>query len=331
MRCAGQECGGGPDSSGPRGLQQGRGQGGRGQRPGARREGRVAAGSGGGGPRAWRGLGIPAKALEVMGRSLGSGGPGARGSLPLCAAVVRCPVPAGLSEAPGPAAPAPPPSALPPPPTGPGPAPPAVPRGAPGHSLCKRLPSKASVSSPNRSAYLGTGPLSPLGGRERGRNRARGQDKDAERGSGRARLLAAVHPLVLQAGEGKRVGPQAPTALRPVGWLTLAPRECRAEMQEAGMAAASLLGALQQPSDLSRGSTVRGAAQETPSAAPSPGAGLGFFRGMKVGKAPFFSPTRVRMRWASCLHSHPANSLLILGRSPSHSSANLCVLVGGST
>lgn len=118
MRCAGQECGGGPDSSGPRGLQQGRGQGGRGQRPGARREGRVAAGSGGGGPRAWRGLGIPAKALEVMGRSLGSGGPGARGSLPLCAAVVRCPVPAGLSEAPGPAAPAPPPSALPPPPDG---------------------------------------------------------------------------------------------------------------------------------------------------------------------------------------------------------------------
>lgn len=48
-----------------------------------------------------------------MGRSLGSRGPGARGSSPHCAAAVRCPVPAGLSEAPGPAAPAPPPSALP--------------------------------------------------------------------------------------------------------------------------------------------------------------------------------------------------------------------------
>lgn len=109
----GRSAGGGPGSAGQLGLRRGRGQGGRGQRPSARREGRVAAGRWGG-PPPQRGPGIPTKAFEeVMGRSLGSRGPGARGSSPHCAAAVRCPVPGGLSEAPGPAAPAPPPSALP--------------------------------------------------------------------------------------------------------------------------------------------------------------------------------------------------------------------------
>lgn len=109
----GRSAGGGPGSAGQRGLRRGRGQGGRGQRPRSRREGRVAVAKWGG-PPAQRGPGIPTKALEeVMGRSLGSRGPGTRGSSPHCAAAVRCPVPAGLSEAPGPAAPAPPPAALP--------------------------------------------------------------------------------------------------------------------------------------------------------------------------------------------------------------------------
>lgn len=112
-----------------------------------------------------------------MGRSPGCRGPGARGSSPHCAAAVRCPVPAGLSEAQGPAAPAPPPSALPR--RGPAPPRPPFPPPGPGHSLCKRRPSKALGSLPNRGAYLGAGPLCPPGGRERGRNGAGGQDKGA--------------------------------------------------------------------------------------------------------------------------------------------------------
>lgn len=110
------------------------------------------------------------------------------------------------------------PASLSPPPAGPSPAPPGrpPPRG-PGRSLCKRGPSKTLVSLPNRSAYLGTGPLCPLGDRERNRNRAGGQDKEAETitemGTGenrreRALRRTAVHPLpVVAKGEEKSVAP----------------------------------------------------------------------------------------------------------------------------
>lgn len=231
-RCAGQECRGRAGQLGAARAATREGARREGAEPGARREGRVAARRGGGRPPAQWGLGIPTKALEeVMGRSLGCRGPGARGSSPHCAAAVRCPVPAGLSEAQGPAAPAPPPSALPR--RGPAPPRPPFPPQGPGHSLCKRRPSRALGSLPNRSAYLGTGPLCPPGGRERGRNRAGGRPgqrardhntvgtgREPERTGQRCAGRLCTPSLSYQERGKEGVGPSASRALlRPVGWL----------------------------------------------------------------------------------------------------------------
>lgn len=236
-RCAGQECRGRAGQLGAARAATREGARREGAEPGARREGRVAARRGGGRPPAQWGLGIPTKALEeVMGRSLGCRGPGARGSSPHCAAAVRCPVPAGLSEAQGPAAPAPPPSALPR--RGPAPPRPPFPPQGPGHSLCKRRPSRALGSLPNRSAYLGTGPLCPPGGRERGRNRAGGPDKGAEtttqwepgenqREQDSAALDGcAPPPCPIRRGERRGSGPQPLGHFcAPWGGWTLAPND----------------------------------------------------------------------------------------------------------
>lgn len=186
------------------------------------------------------------------------------------------------------------PASLSPPPTGPSPAPPArSPRGArgPGHSLCKRRPSKALGSLPNRRAYLGTGPLFSLGGRERGRNRAGGQDKEAEierrwgrgeperKGERCGGLLCCSSPSRQRGKEekGRGLSPQG-TSPRPSGvagpWCSVnAGTECgikKSQMAPAwkgGREGERNFSAVQR-SDLWEWG--RGPAEESPSAFPSP-------------------------------------------------------------
>lgn len=108
------------------------------------------------------------------------------------------------------------PASFSPSPTGPSPAPPdRSPQRGPGHSLCKRRPSKAVGSLPNRSAYLGTGPICPLGGRERPEQgwrpgqRGRDQNGDGDRGRTREkrvlRRTAVLSAPVSPKGRRKRV------------------------------------------------------------------------------------------------------------------------------
>lgn len=164
-----------------------------------------------------------------MRRSLGSRGPGFRGSSPCCAAAVRRPVPAGLSKAPGPNASSPPPSALPR--LDPAPPRPAVPpRGAPAtpcasaglQKVWSPYPTAALISGLARAVLLGTekGTGIELEARTK-RQRPERRWRTGENRRERELRRTAVHPLPVPAkGEGKRVGPQAPRALlRAAGWL----------------------------------------------------------------------------------------------------------------
>ena len=92
----------------------------------------------------------------------------------------------------------------------------------------------------------------------------------------------------------------------------------------------SLLGALQQPSDLSWESRDRGAAQETPSAARSPGARPRFLSRDEGRQGPLFFPNQGEDE-AGIIPAQSVTQQIAfssLGEAPSHSSANLCVLGG---
>lgn len=309
-------------------------------REGARREGAESAPAGRGGsrpggvgarPLAQWGLGIPTKALEeVMRRSLGARGPGARGSSPHCAAAVRCPVPAGLSEAQGPAAPAPPPSALP----RRGPAPPRParrpPRRAPATpcasagllTLGAPFPTEALILGLAHSALPGaekgadTGPgartkgprLQPSGNRERTR-----ENRTA------LRWTAVRPPSPYPSGEGREVRPSTSRPLlRPVGWLDPG-------TQKSGMVAALQAGGplAAQRSDLGDW----GPHLLLPPQGPGP---KNFFPGMKVSRATFLGPNQSEDQVAPGKPSYQQTAFSSLGEAPCRHSpaANFAVGVG---
>lgn len=158
-----------------------------------------------------RGPGIPTQALEeVMGRSLGSRGPGFRGSSPYCAAAVRCPVPAGLSKAPGPAASSPPPSALPR--LDPAPPRPAVPPAGPRPLLVQArafknfgLLTQPQGLSPDWPALPSRGPRKEPESSWRPGQRGRDQKGDGDGGEPE-RKSAAHHRCASLPRPGKRGG-----------------------------------------------------------------------------------------------------------------------------
>lgn len=195
-----------------------------------------------------------------MGRSLGRRGPGARGSSPHCAAAVRCPVPAGLSEAQGPAAPAPPPSALPR--RGPAPPRPPFPPQGPGHSLCKRRPLKLRAPYPTEALISGLAHSALLGAETGLEARTKGQRAEhsgtgtkPEGTDGCAGRLCTPALSYRERGEGSDPQPPGHFCAQRGGW-TRAPSDGGRKLasRSQGWLQLSKGGALQQPRDLTWGS-----------------------------------------------------------------------------
>lgn len=131
--------------------------------------GRGRATGGRGGPRRGGGRGGPPARREPSRRGRGgvwAAGARGRGGPHLTTRPPSAPGACRAVRGSGRAAPAPPPLS-PPPTAGPRPAGPFPPR-APGHSLCKRRPSKGWGSLPNRCAYLGAWPTLPSQGPRKG-------------------------------------------------------------------------------------------------------------------------------------------------------------------